>query len=65
MWSVPEITASLPAGMVATEDEDHLTVRCVRCGKELVYSRQHATPSRILADAAVHAARCREHAAGV
>lgn len=64
MWSVPEITANLPAGMAATEDEDHLTVRCLRCGKEFIYSRQHATPARILADAAAHPARCRGHIAG-
>lgn len=60
MWSVPEITTNLPAGMVATEDEDHLTVRCLRCGTELVYSRRHATPARILADAAAHTERCRD-----
>lgn len=65
MWSLPEITASLPAGMVATEDEDHLTVHCLRCGQELAYPCRQATPARILADAAAHAARCPEHAADV
>lgn len=54
MPRLPEVQALLPVGLVADDDDDTVTLRCLWCGWERVYTACPHPPARILDDAIAH-----------